>query len=269
MKQKYERFSTEDLKLIRKLTDEGKSLKYLSDLFNVRKNSIYYQVRKFKPRIKKDFVANLSDFQIGELIGAFAGDGNYYHQPYNKDFPHRSTHHRIRYSLTYSKEKDYAEYLKNLLFKTNLNPHIINRNNSDLILTVNSKEYINFIKTYLIWDKDKTLTIKLKNKISENSEDFLKGFARGLMDTDGFLNSSNVICACISKELINNLSDIFVKFGLNITRTSLNRGGNTRELYFVRVRSASLNEYANLIGFSGQNKLNSLKLILQKRISKD
>lgn len=267
MRLKNQRFSSEELLLIRDLTDKGKSLAYLSSLLKVGKSTIYYQVRKFKPRIKKDFIVNLNDFQIGELIGAFAGDGNYYHKKYNPDLPQGDVKHRIRYFLTYSREKDYADYLKNLLIKLNLNPNIINRDNSVWIVTVNSKEYINFIKGYLVWENDKTFTIRLNKDLSQYSDEFLRGFARGLMDTDGFMNSANVVCACISEELINNLSDIFTKSGLEITRTILERGGNTRPLNFVRVRSKSLNDYAQLIGFSGENKMNYLKEILKRRSS--
>lgn len=269
MRLKHQRLYHEEIILIRKLTNEGKSLNYLSDLLGVGKTTIYYQVRKFKPRIKKDFIVKLNDFQIGELIGAFAGDGNYSHKKYDKNYPKKSYQHRIRYSLTFSKERDYADYLKNLLSKLNLNPYVVERDNSVLIVTVGSKELINFIKEYLTWESDKTYTIKLKKNISEYSNDFLCGFARGLMDTDGFLNSGNVACACISKELINNLADIFTKFNMEITRTSLNRGGNTRTLYFVRVRSRSLIEYSKFIGFSNSHKINSLNKLLEGKIRKD
>ena len=119
------------------------------------------------------------------------------------------------------------------------------------------------------WGSDKTYTIKLKKKISEYSNEFLCGFARGLMDTDGFLNSGNVACACISKELINNLADIFTKFNMDITRTMLDRGGNTRTLYFVRVRSRSLIEYSKFIGFSNSHKINSLNKLLERKIRKN
>ncbi|NCO11018.1 hypothetical protein CO038_04220 [Candidatus Pacearchaeota archaeon CG_4_9_14_0_2_um_filter_39_13] len=262
MVQKNRRFSTEEILLIKRLTDEGKSLNYLSRLFSVGKSTLYYQIRKFKPRIKKEFLVRLSDFHIGELIGAFAGDGNYSHQRYDRRFPSRPTHHRIRYFLTFSKEREYAEYLKNLLAKLNLNPYIMNRNESVLILTVNSKEYIDFIKTYLTWDKDKTFSIRLKKNISEYSDNFLRGFARGLMDTDGFLNPGNAVCACISKELINNLSEIFTSFDLNIKRRVLIRKGNSRPLYFVRVRRKSLERYGDVIGFSNKAKAQSLDNII-------
>ena len=152
MRYKNQRLSSEDLLLIRKLTDEGKSLNYLSKLMDLGKPTIYYQVRKFKPRIKKDFVVNLKDFQIGELIGAFAGDGNYHHKKYDKLNPKKSCSHRISYFLSFSREQDYAQHINNLLMQLNLNPNIINRDQSVSIVIVKSLEYVNFIKNYLNWD---------------------------------------------------------------------------------------------------------------------
>lgn len=263
MRQKNQRFSSEELQLIRKLTDAGKSLNCLSDLLSAGKSTIYYQVRKFKPRIKKEFSVGLDDFRIGELIGAFAGDGNYSHSTYDSKFQLKSTHHRIRYFLTFTKERAYADYLKGLLIRLNLNPHIIERDKSVLILTVNSKEYIEFIKTYLTWEKDKTYTIRLKEGISRYSDNFLRGFARGLMDTDGFLNQGNAVCACISEQLIDNLADIFLKFNFSITRRILARKGNSRPLYFVRVRRKSLESYEKIIGFSNSHKIETLNKILE------
>ena len=83
------------------------------------------------------------------------------------------------------------------------------------------------------------------------------------MDTDGFLNSGNVACACISKNLINNLSKIFIKFKLEITRKVAVRGGNRRPLYYVRVRRESLQEYSKLIGFSNSHKSKQLNNIFR------
>ncbi|MEK6928210.1 MAG: LAGLIDADG family homing endonuclease [Nanoarchaeota archaeon] len=264
MRQKNQRLSKEEIETITRLTKEGKSLNYLSKLLNLNKPTIYYQVRKFKPRIKKEFKVNLNDFQIGELIGAFAGDGNYYHRDYHKDFPSNSCSYLVRYFLTFPKERDYANYLFTLLKSLNLNPNLNERKPSVFVVSVKSKEYISFIKKYLIWEKDKTFTIRLDKDISQYPDDFLKGFARGLMDTDGFMSSGNSACACISQELINNLDNIFKKFGLETTRTVLARGGNTRPLYYVRVRRRSLEDYSKVIGFSNTHKMESLNIILNK-----
>ena len=73
------RLLTKDKLLIKRLTNNGKSLRYISKIMSLGITTIYYQVRKFKPRQRKDFIVGLTDFEIGELIWAFAGDGSYGH----------------------------------------------------------------------------------------------------------------------------------------------------------------------------------------------
>ena len=262
MRLKNQRFSSEELLLIRKLTDEGKSLNYLSQLMKVGKPTVCYQVRKFKPRIKKEFTVNLDDFQIGELIGAFAGDGSYSHRKYDNKFPQKSSHYKINYFLTLSKEVGYASYLRDLLVSLNLNPFFSYSSKGGISIGVNSKEYFEFIINFLIWDDNKTLTVRPRKDL-QYTDQFLKGFARGLMDTDGFVEISNVSCACISQELIHNLTEIFDKYSLKYKLTRKEREGR-HTLFLVRVYRESLEKYKELIGFSNLHKLNSLNKILIK-----
>lgn len=259
----HQRLTPENLLLIRKLTDEGESLSYISKQMNVSKTTIYYQVRKFKPRIKKDFIVELNDFQIGELIGAFTGDGNYFHKDYNKYSKNRSSNYRVTYFLTYKKELEYARYIKELLTSMNLNPFSYQHEGA-IGISVNSKDYIEFIKKFLIWEKNKTLSICLRKDI-QFSESFLRGFARGLMDTDGYVEISNVSCACISKELINNLARVFDQYGIRYKLTEKQREGRNI-LYLVRVYRDGLEKYKELIGFSNSHKIRSLNKIIEKGI---
>jgi hypothetical protein len=261
----HQRLSKEDILSIKKLTDDGKSLRYISKTLSLGITTVYYQVRKFKPRRKKDFVVNLPEEKIGELIGAFAGDGSYYYSLNDGKDIKKGGQYKIRYHLSLKSDKPYAEYLKRLLAKLNLNPHLfVREDNNTIDVAVSSLSYINFIKKYLKWDKDKTFSVRLKNNLNNYSDNFLTGFARGLMDTDGFLNPGNVVCACISKDLIDNLSGILKKFDLIITRRVLERGGNRRPLYFVRVRRESLDKYNKLIGFSNNYKNKKIKEVLKK-----
>jgi hypothetical protein len=260
-----QRLSQKERLIIKKLTHNGKSLRYISKLLNLGITTIYYQVRKFKSKQRKNFIVNLSEKEIGELMGAFAGDGSYYYSINDKKDKTRGGQYKIRYHLSLKTDIPYAEYLRNLLIKLNLNPHLfVREDNHTIDVAVSSLHYLNFIKEYLKWEEDKTFSIKLKKSLVSYSEEFLKGFARGLMDTDGFLNPGNAVCACISRNLISNLSSIFKKFGLVITKKVLQREGNRRPLYFVRVRRESLDNYHKLIGFSNNYKDKQIKEILKK-----
>lgn len=259
---KNQRLANKEILLIKKLTNKSKSLRFISKQLGLNITTIYYQVRKFKPKRQKDFVVNLNDFQIGELIGAFAGDGSYFHKDYDYK-GNRTGHYTTRYFLSLKTDEPYANYLAELLTKMNLHPMKFIRKEDNVIhLTVYSKSFIKFIKSYLAWEKDKTLTIRLKDNFFVYSNDFLRGFARGLMDTDGFLNKSNAACACISKHLMSNLSEIFRKFGINHSQKKLKRKGNQRDIYYVRAFKENIDIYEKLIGFSNDFKSRKLKEIV-------
>lgn len=266
MRQKYARLSEEIKDTLKQLTMEGKSLKSISKLTGLGKTTIYYQVKSLKPRQWRKMEINISEFEIGELVGAFAGDGNYYHKDYESGIKgNKDCRYRIRYFLSLISDQDYADYLTNLLKNLNLNPgRCIREKDNTICVDVSSKSFSELIKRYLTWEEDKTLTIRLKNDLNFYSEDFLKGFARGLMDTDGSINESNAACACISKRLIDNLGEIFNKFQIIHSRSSLIRGGNTRELFYARVLKAGLFNYRRDIGFSSKYKKEKLFQNLKK-----
>lgn len=259
---KYQRITKEEKEKIKRLSLDGKSLREISKIMNLGITTIYYQVRKFKPKQRKDFnPVGLNSEKIGELIGAFAGDGSYYPSIHK-----RICHHKIRYSLSFKKDKPYAEYLRTLLRQLNLNPFLIisshNIEPDSIEILVNSRTYMEFIKKFLFWEGKKTYSVCLRSPLGEYNEDFLIGFARGLMDTDGFVELYNVSCGCVSKELIGNLTDIFNKLGISYKVSKRIKEGR-RDLFLIRVPKGGLRKYHKLIGFSNPYKLNKLKQILK------
>ena len=84
------------------------------------------------------------------------------------------------------------------------------------------------------------------------------------MDTDGFLNDANAGCACISERLIDNLAEIFMKFNLNISRSCIQRSGNRRQIFYIRVLRKSLEDYIRDIGFSNLHKSKKLEFLINK-----
>jgi hypothetical protein len=261
MRKKNSRLTKEEKEFIKKMTLDGKSLRQISKIMDLEITTIYYQVRKFKPKQKKDFIINLPDKKIGELMGAFAGDGSYYYSNHG-----RSGHHIIRYSLCLSRDMNYAKYLIDLLRKLNLNPFLSKKERDNgMDLGVSSISYINFIKKFLEWDEVRSHSIRLKENINRYSEDFLRGFARGLMDTDGYVEISNVSCGSTSERLIKNLSQIFDKFGLGYKISVKKREPLRKNLFLIRVYRDSLKNYNKSIGFSNDYKLKKLKKILENK----
>ncbi len=261
-RRKHQRLSKADRLLIKDLTKKGRSLRHISKIIKVGITTIYYHVRKFKPKQRKEFIVPLSDEKIGELIGAFAGDGSYYYSINDKNNLGKGGQHRIRYHLSLLDDMQYKSYLRELLIKLNLNPHIIIRKDYNSIdIAVSSLSYLNFIKTFLFWKGKKTYSVRLKRKVNTYSLGFLSGFARGLMDTDGYVEISNVSCACTSKELIKNLAKIFDIYGLKY-KISLKKRLNRKDLYLIRVYRNSLEDYNSFIGFSNKYKQDDLNSLL-------
>lgn len=259
---KYQRLSKEEKDFIKEKTLEGKSLRYLSKEMDLGITTIYYQVRKFKPKQRKEFIVNLPEGKIGEIMGAFAGDGSYSHSKRERGY-----YYTIRFSLSISRDMQYAQYLMDLLKKLNLNPFLFKKEKENAMdITIHSKAFIEFIRQFLSWEDKKSPSIRLRNNLNKYSEDFLKGFVRGLMDTDGYVEISNVSCASISERLIKNLLEIFDKFGLKY-KFSIRIRNNTpqKDLFLVRVYRGSLEDYYNLFGFSNNYKLDKLKWILNKK----
>ena len=106
---------------IKKLKFNGYSLRQIKKIMNLPLSTVQYH----SPNKKRGKIVEIKkvppDFIIGELVGAFAGDGNYFYYTEN-----RKRCHCIRYYLSYKDDKEYAQYLFDVLKKMGLNPQLYN-----------------------------------------------------------------------------------------------------------------------------------------------
>lgn len=261
---KFQRLNQQEKESIRKMTLKGNSLNEITKITGLGKTTVYYNVKDLKPRQWRKMIINLPEEKIGELIGAFAGDGSYYHAGYLKG----NCHHNIRFSLCLSRDMEYAEYLISLLRKLNLNPFLIKKiKENGIDISLHSKDFINFIKKYVQWDDVRSHSIRLKQDLKNHNPDFIIGFARGLMDTDGFVEVSNVSCGSTSERLIINLSEIFDKFGIKYKISIKKREPLRKNLFLIRVYRDSLENYKDIIGFSNPYKSKKLRVILKNGVA--
>ena len=73
------RFSKNELQKIRELVDKGASLNVISSQMDRGNSSVQYQVAKLKgkkARAKELRFSNLSEKELGWVIGCYAGDGS-------------------------------------------------------------------------------------------------------------------------------------------------------------------------------------------------
>ena len=205
---------------------------------------------------------------MGELVGAFARDGNYYHDTCGK-----CSKHLVRYFLSLKNDYEYGKYLKSKLedlgFKVQIYKKKERAGITSFEIRTCSINFIKLLKEYVTWFGNKTYSVRLKKEIKEYDKTLLFGFARGLMDTDGYVETSAVACACTSECLINNLGKIFTEIGITPKITvRVRKRENRRDLYKVRVKKEDLEIYQKHTGFSNPRKKELLLNILNKKSSK-
>jgi len=193
------RLSKKQKELIKQLTMKGYSINKISSELKIPKSVVYYWYKKFFGKKFKEVQIN-DNFKedIGEIVGAFAGDGNFY-----LDKKYR---YRIRFSFS-ADETEYAKNISEKIKKIYGKPSRIYCYKNVTIVDIYGKKISEHIKSFLTWDKNKTATVRLTKPPSFHSLDFIKGFCRGLFDSDGWTTKNNLMISCISENLMKNLSE--------------------------------------------------------------
>lgn len=123
--------------------------------------------------------------RIAELIGAIIGDGCIRYRPDLR-------HYYIEIVGDKVKEKDYFDYLANILkeeLSLTAHIHTIGRG---LRLKFYSKEFLEYLvhSLQMPCNKNKGMNVSIPSKIMEN-KDFLNSCLRGIFDTDGSVFFAN------------------------------------------------------------------------------
>lgn len=252
------KFTAQRISEILLLYRNGLSLSKISNKLGIGKTSIYYHVRKRFGRKLMDVVVNESlREELGEIIGAFAGDGNF-------SFYRKLYHYKITFYLS-KHEDNYAKRLSKLILLVfNKKPYIWNSKKSNCILIcVYGKTIYKNLKKYLTWGNDKTFSVRLKN-MDVLDKLFLRGFLNGLVNTDGCVNipKKRIMFASISKELRQQASDILDMFGISHCNYLVKGKNNRRNLYCFEIGSKNgVLMYKDLIGITNSYKMKQLDRI--------
>ncbi len=95
------RLAQENKESIKKLANEGLSLREIQKITKIPLSTLQYNLNKNSGRKRtKEIIIPESDFLRGEIIGAFTGDGCY---KYTKRG--RSRNHLITFTLSFEKDK--------------------------------------------------------------------------------------------------------------------------------------------------------------------
>lgn len=221
----------------------NKSLNQISREFNLNKTTVYYWYKKLgKSKTVKVNIKNAGNNELtGEFMGVFAGDGDYYLS--------KAYHHNITISLD-SRDRKYISHVKLLMLELfSKNPYVFTRRDqNESIVRMRSKDIRLLINNYLTWKGRKSHSICLKNDVKTHSKKFLKGFVRGLFDTDGFIDRSipRVIFGTVSKLLSNNVEEILSLLKIGYTKnTVIDKRANRKPLLLIEISRRNMNEFFN------------------------
>jgi len=176
-------------------------------------------------------IENISQIEIGYLVGLFLGDG-YSYQDKTKCY-------HVEFFLNSRRDNDIKNYLLILLKKASLNPILLKDKRCNCIrIRVNSKDFYKFLRSY-------------KNLL--NNIDFKCGFISGLIDADGYVNfqKSFITIKNTKKQLLNLVKKSLKTMNINSTLSKKRKTNkNWSEIYELYISTKILNINNNSIKFN-------------------
>jgi intein/homing endonuclease len=229
------------------LLKKGVSLNKINRVTGIGKSTLYYHYRKLNGKLTQPvIIPKLVNEDLGEFVGIFAGDGGYF-------FDKKTYHHSIRiYTGLY--EKEYAKFLKwfmTRLFSKEPRQYFLEK--SGVVVTeLYSRETYDLIRKYLEWDDVKVKTVRLKD-FDSLSKDFLRGFLRGLFDTDGGIcrKKNKVAIGTASKKLANQVREIFRKFEIEPGFYKY----KSKDFWYIDLYGSRTDKFMKIISTHHYNKL--------------
>jgi hypothetical protein len=229
------RFSDSELRTISELVEKGASLREISSQMGRNVSSVQYQVAKLKGKKMRGgelHIENLSDLELGWLIGFYAGDGSRY-------LRRKTYSYEVKFALN---EKEYAivEFVETLLSKCGVNSWRCHDKRRVYVKCL-SKKMFRFVEKHLQWEGTKKSTsVRLAN-LSSHSNNFLFGFLCGIIDADG--GTKRLYISTSSEKMTANLKEICQKLGITVKVYKY-------DVFHVYLRKADFKKACQKHGFS-------------------
>ena len=117
-----------------------------------------------------------------------------------------------------------------------------------IIMELKSKELANFVSKYLSWENKKTKTIRLRNREFLKNKEFLIGFLRGLIDSDGYVRKERkeIYFGTVSKELSNDFIKALDELNL-IYKTYIQKRKGCSDFHKVRIADNEVSKFCKKI----------------------
>lgn len=186
-------------------------------------------------------IPNLNEEElIGEFMGLFAGDGSFYKTTTYKYCI------RLHFNIT---EKEFANNLINcVLIKLFGKKPMISKQENRLNLCYYSKQIYKLINRYLAWDQNSRKTYSVRLVTRDHSPEFIIGFLRGCVDSDGYISPQKICFSTVSPRLAKDIDYFLNK--LNFVHTTglyKEKRQNRKDIYHIVLWKKEFNRFIELI----------------------
>jgi len=240
---------------IKLLIKKGISLNKISSKLQIAKSTLYHHYKKIKGKKTKAVVIPKDDAILGEFLGAFAGDGNFF---YDKKYGH----YTISFHFHATDDKKYADYIKSLTeinFRKKVRSYTNNQNKLSLVFY--SKDIYKIIFDNLGVKGKKGVNLKIIKPIKSLSKDFKISFIRGLIDTDGHVNKyGQIILSLIAMGLVKQVSSMLLDLGIQNKLSIRKKQDPWQDQLELKILKKDALKYNKFIGFSNKRKQKNLNI---------
>lgn len=199
-----------------------------------------------KPRRYRKVIMNLNDeMALGEFIGIIAGDGG-------QSYYAKKGVYKVRIYLSSNQHSLLKHIIGLFQALFSITPRVYNHQHRNrpynmMSIEIESKKIYETITEYLSWSivkrRSKTINLKLPESYST---DFICGFAKGLIESDGWVYHNQIGFKSISKSLAITFYNILQKLVFNPTFVKReDRRGNRSPVYVITLTRKQ--EIRNLI----------------------
>lgn len=173
--------------------------------------------------------------KIGEFIGLMAGDGGF-------SFYEKKRNYKIRLYIGVHQPALLIRAISLFADLFNLHPRVYDhtkrkRQHKFYSIEIESKPVFKFIQKFLKWGAGRRCkSISLNHQPEQHSRAFLRGFARGLVESDGWISHAQVGFTSVSQALISDFCQTlgFLGYGFSV-RCNQDKRKNRSLLYHVNV----------------------------------